>query len=725
MLIPTSLMNARTIFGFLFFCGISMGTTAGQSLKPLRVDLPPVIDGLLEDDAWSGAPMVSNFVTFIPDFGKTQPERTEVLMSYDAENLYFAFRCFDDPSKIKASLSTRDNILRDDWVCINLDTFGDQQGLTAFYINPLGIQAESRFAAGKEDFSVDLVWYSAGRMTKTGYTLEVQLPLKSLRYSDVETVTMKVFFERYVSRKSEHGSYPTLDPGKGFAFLTQMTPMVYTGLRHYTLIEVLPAVVFNQQYLHNNGQFHVSDVRREASLTLKYGITSDLILDGTVNPDFSQVESDAGQVDVNLRTNLFFDERRPFFLEGRENFNIAGTESGAPLQSLFHTRQIVDPLLGVKLSGKIDANQTISTLIANDDLDGSVPGSPSQAWFGFARYKHALSEDSYAGAAFATREAGSGYNRVAGGDAQIRIGAGSLFDVHGFASLARDSGSGKTMRGHAAAARIQSADRDLQYELTVREVSTDFRADMGFLNRTGVTSFAGLIHPLFYPAGSFFQRVAVGVSSVQTLDRPSKLWETSDYLFAQVLFGGSLSLYTEGGYGTEIFLGKRFRTSSFFAQAGGQVTTWLSVTVSARSGAAIFYSSSPFQGGSTRAAASVTFHPSEQLRVDYSFVFSDFHRSSDNMQMYAYPINRLKGTYQFNKYLFVRAIGEYNGFRKRLLTDFLASFTYIPGTVLHLGYGSVYQRQEWDTGTLMYRPADKLLETDRGLFFKASYLWRL
>ena len=200
-----------------------------QTLKPLRVEVPPTLDGVLNDPSWSNAPRVSDFLTFAPDFGKKQEQKTEVFMTYDSENLYFAFRCYDDPALVKTTVAARDNIRPDDWICINLDTFGDQQGLTALYVNPSGIQMDSRFAAGQEDFNADFVWYSGGKMADDGYVVEVQLPLKSIRYSDNETVTMTVFFERYISRRNEHGSYPPMDPKKGFAFLTQMSPMEYTG----------------------------------------------------------------------------------------------------------------------------------------------------------------------------------------------------------------------------------------------------------------------------------------------------------------------------------------------------------------------------------------------------------------------------------------------------------------------------------------------------------------
>ena len=136
-----------------------------EFFKPLRTDVPPVIDGRLDDAVWRNAPSLNTFKTFIPDFGREPSEKTVAYMAYDAENLYFAFKCYDrEPDKIKAAVASRDTIRSDDFICINLDTFNDRQSLYAFYVNPFGIQTDSRFASGKEDFSVDFVWSSAGRI---------------------------------------------------------------------------------------------------------------------------------------------------------------------------------------------------------------------------------------------------------------------------------------------------------------------------------------------------------------------------------------------------------------------------------------------------------------------------------------------------------------------------------------------------------------------------------
>lgn len=703
-----------------FLCSHSL---ANDPLKPLRTDTPPLIDGILDDSIWERAPYVTGFRTFIPDFGHVMPESTVAYMAYDSENLYFAFRCFDpDPTTIKAEITSRDNTRPNDWVCINLDSFNDQQSLYAFYINPLGIQSDSRFAAGTEDFSIDLVWFSAGQLDESGYTVEAQIPLKSIRYADKNPVTMSVIFERRVSRRSEHGSFPALDPQKGYQFLTQMMTMSYADLEYYTLFEILPALTYSQKYRAEQGSLQRYEQKGDASLTTKYGITSDLILDGTYNPDFSQVEADAGQVDVNLRYGLFFAEKRPFFLEGSENFNLAGT--GSALQAIVHTRTIVNPLVGLKISGKVGAKSTVAFIYAVDELlDPASALTGEKAIFPILRYKHALSEDSYLGGVYAGRELNNSFNRVGGVDGLLRISASSYLELHTLYSRTKIADPGPPRNGHSLAAVYRYGTRDLDFNLGVRKVSRSFAADAGYLTRTGVLSLSGNVKPKFYPSSEFFRRTDLELSSTHIQDSYSKLWETSnDVTFNQVL-AGSLSFKLKYTYSTESFLGQRFSTGGFQASGGGQFNRQLNLNLSYRGGKAIYFSATPYQGRSNRLTASLTYQPWTQLETNASLAYVDFHRESDGQKIYEYPIGRLRLTYQLNKYLFLRGITEYNKFRRTLLSDFLASFTYVPGTVFHAGYGALYQRTKWEQNS--YVNADEFFETRRGFFFKMSYLWRI
>jgi len=716
---------------FLVLAAVSILPAAplpgAEVFKPLRTATPPAIDGALDDPVWREAPSVSDFKIFIPDFGKDLSERTVGYIAYDAENLYFAFKCYDrEPGKIKAAVAARDTIRPDDFVCINLDTFNDQQSLYALYVNPLGIQTDSRFASGQEDFSVDIVWYSAGRLDPDGYSVEIRLPFKSIRYARKERVEMSILFERRISRRAEHGSYPPLDPAQGFFFLTQMMPFELRDIKTYTLLEAIPAFTYSQKYSQDGGALRRDDPLRDFSLTGKYGLTSQLILDGTWNPDFSQVEADAGQVDVNLRYDLYFPEKRPFFLEGSEMFLLAGSSGEDPLQSVVYTRRIIDPRAGFKLSGKLGRKDTLASIFALDESPSFDLGSGSDrkyAGFGILRYKRALTEDSYVGAFLTDREYTDEFNRVAGLDGQVRLTKSSMLGFHGFGSWTKRPETAGTAAGSALGLDYLFDTRSLWINLGFHDISRDFGTDTGYLMRNGLAGLRALIEPRFYPQSKVFRRISCYAFANVLQDLPSDLVETQDGLGLEVLLPGSTRVALRGGYATEIFLGRRFDISYGFAQVTSQVTKEFYILSAFTRGGAIRYTDDPFQGYGSRAKTSIIYQPSEKFRTTFSLTYSDLYRRSTEEKVFDYTILRGLVSYQVNKYLFFRGIAEYNSYRKSLLTDFLASFTYIPGTVVQLGYGSLYNKLRWEDG--LYREDDRFLEMQRGLFFKVSYLWRL
>ncbi len=692
-----------------------------EPLRPAWAETPPKIDGILDDEIWARAPRESGFKTWNPDYGKDMTAGTAVYYAYDRENIYFAFRCSDpDPVKIKASVSGRDTINVDDWVCINLDSFNDQQGLYALYVNPLGIQGDSRFEGGVEDYSVDIVWYSGGRIDADGYTVEIRIPFKSLRYRSREPVAMGVIFERKISRFSENGTFPPLDPAQGPNFLTQSRPLLFEGIAHYTLLELLPAVTYGRTSAREERALKAEKGRGDLSLTGKYGLTSQLILDGTLNPDFSQVESDAGQVDFNQRYALFYDEKRPFFLEGQEKFNFAGGTDG-PLGEVVHTRTIGDPTLGFKLNGKLGPRDTIASIYAMDELpDG---GPEDFAHFTILRYKRALSGDSYVGGLFTGRFAGAASNVTAGADGQLRLNEASTVGFHLFGSGTK-AGDGSAARdGLAAGLQYDYQTRDVIIQVAAQDLGTDFATDVGYVSRTGLTRLKLGLIPMLYPKSNVLLRVEPLFHSIQIRDKWCRLWETMNSFDLRLRMVRNTTLSVGARYSNEIFLGRRFPTSILKLFAATLFSKQIAFQASLTSGQKIRYVDDPYKGRGTEASVAMDYLPSENVALNLSLRYSDFARSSDGVREFDYTIVRGRATYQVNKYLFFRAIVEHNSFRKRLTSDILASFTYIPGTVVHLGYGSAFERSEWRDGT--YVSSDRFFETRRGFFFKASYLWRL
>jgi hypothetical protein len=692
------------------------------SLRPHKTDNPPVIDGKLDDAVWQQAPYVSGFKTWVPDYGKGMTEKTEVFYVYDQENFYVAFRCYDrEPEKIKSSVTSRDNIDPDDWVCINLDSFNDQQSLYVFYCNSMGVQGDATAEGNQEDFNVDMVWFSEGRITQEGYTVEIRIPFKSIRFSRRDPVEMGVIFERKISRYTELGTYPPLDPVQGPNFFTQTVTLLFEDIEHYTLFEAIPAATYSQRSEQEEGRLVTGKGIGDLSLTAKYGITSRLIFDGTINPDFSQVEADAGQVDFNLRYALYFPEKRPFFLEGLEKFHFGGYHSGDPLRAVVHTRTIVEPLLGAKLNGKIGAKNTVAAIYAMDKLPDDAPSD--YAHVGIFRYKRALANDSFIGGFYTGRDSENGYNHVFGLDGQIRINKSSILGYHGFLSTNKQETLSSRQDGHALGLHYFYNTRNWIIMLGIQDLAEDFHTETGYVTRMGITRFRSGIMRLFYPKSGIIKRLEPVIHSSQIYDKLSGLYETNNALDVRFLLPKSTMIMFGYRYSTEVWQKERFSTSLARIVGSSQITKKLFLSLHYFYGNKIRYVEDPYQGKGTDVTASLTFLPIGQLHLELSLLYSDFTRKADIQKEYDYTIIRSKNTFQVNKYLFFRAIVEYNSFRKQLMTDFLASFTYIPGTVIHIGHGSLYEKIRWEEGD--YRPSDNFLETRRGFFFKASYLWRL
>ncbi len=685
----------------------------------------PVIDGKLDDAIWSGALKFDAFKTFKPDSGKDPSQRTEAYVSYDAENLYFAFRCYDtEAGKIKSSVSKRDSIMQDDVVAVILDMFNDKQSGLFLMLNPLGIQADGTMnVQGNVDVSYDAVWFSKGVIDDKGWTVEARIPLQSIRFPNKKTLTMRAFFLRWITRTSEQASYPPLDPNNS-NILAQGQAIDVSGLHYHRVAELIPAVTYRGIREAQNGamvQTEATKFKDVTSLTGKFGITSDLTMDGTYNPDFSQVEADAGQIDINLRYANFYPEKRPFFLEGQDLWQFGGMMEEAPLQALFYSRTIVDPAYGFRLTGKVSALDTVAAIYAKDNLPGdTVDVHPD---FTIFRYKHAMNGDTYIGGFYTGRESGSVFNRVGGLDGRFRLGQPSVLSFHLFGSLTRRESGDPTNKDHALGIEYTYNTRKWVFDLGYQDISKDFQVDSGFVTRTGLRRLGAFIEYEIYPKSAFIQKIEPFYWGYQLYDTIYNMWETFNLFTARFYLPRSTQIRFDAVAADEVFAGQRFRRSGAGMQLQSQIVKRLYVQVFARWTGAIYYDpAAPYQGYGGRIQAGLDYQPTEKLDISLSVAFEDFRRSLDHTKIYDYTILHNRNTFQLNKYLFLRVIPEYNLYYKRLTVDTLASFTYIPGTVFYVGYGSAYERVEWNGAD--YIQANRFLQTKQGFFFKISYLWR-
>ncbi len=695
---------------------------------------PPVIDGKLDDPVWKQATRFDRFIIFKPDYGKPTSEKTIVLMTYDRKNIYFGFDCRDsEPSRIKAAMSKRDGIDMDDWIGIALDTYGDRQGGFLFMVNPLGVQQDGMLNVdGNGNSSFDTVWKSKGIITKTGYTVEVSIPFKSLRYPFKKKISMGLLATRYIGRKSEQTSYPELNP-EGGAIMNQTRMIELSGVKFERPVEFIPAVTYGQSSVHSGGALASTGSDTEFSLTGKLGLASNLTLDAAYNPDFSQVEADAGQVDVNLRYSLHYSEKRPFFLEGMENFDFATAMEQNTLGAVVYTRTIVDPLMGLKLTGRLGTSNLVSGIFALDEYPGAMAGEAGDtgragknATFSILRYKRQMSRDNFLGFFLTNRSWNGENNSVTGVDGRWRLTKTSFLEYSVLGSLSRTADVEGTDTGHYMGVRYNYNTRNWNIDLGLFDLSTDFRIDTGYVTRTGITMVPVLFQRYWYPKSRFFQKLEAYWWGYHILDKPSDLFETYNHLVFRVSMPRQSQVRFDWILGNEVFSGERFSLSGWRVRGYTQILKQLYLEGGYRRSDRIYYDDeAPFQGKGNTADLYILYQPFDKLSSSLGVTYTDFFRSSDGEKMYDYTIWRNRTTFQVNRYLFFRGIVEYNHYWKKIYTDFLASFTYIPGTVIYFGYGSVYEKVRWSSEDREYFPSDDYLMTKRGFFFKASYLWRL
>lgn len=710
---------------FILTFGLVLTSVYGQQpIVSQKAEIPPKIDGVLDDAIWQNSPQVTGYKTFVPDFSKEMPFQTLAHMAHDEDNLYFAFKCYDDPTKIKTSIAARDRIGNDDWVCINLDSFNSGQSLYAIYVNPSGIQMDTRFAAGKEDIGLDLIFYSAAQIVDDGYVVEVKIPFKSIRYkSNNGQVDMGVIFERRISRFSTQGTFPPLDPEKGFAFLTQMMPLKYDGVRKSKLVEILPAVTYGVNKTHVDGEL-VRDSNFEPSLTTKIGITSDLVFDATINPDFSQVESDAQQVEVNQRFPVNYPERRPFFLEGNENFNFAGTGGFQPIQMVVNSRSIVAPKFATKLAGKVGDKNIISAIYAVDRADEGLVDyeQDKTADVSVFRYMRSLSQDSYVGLIGTDRTRNGQANTVYGADGQYRFKESYMVSGHYLNSSLRTVGGATAQQRGSGYFGISQNTRSFNGSISVLDIGEDFRSDVGYVTRTGISRVTLNLSPKIFPKGDgLIKRIDPTLYASLTKDKPSGLNEHVLFVQLAATLPRQTRLAVSADRSSEIYLGQEFKDGSISLNASSQITKRIYFRVNYDWDNGTYYPTAE-QGYGKRIGATLNIQASDKFSMDFTHRYASLYSEATNAKYYDIHIARGRLIYQMNKYLFFRGIAQYNSLSKVFSPNFLVSFTYIPGTVVHLGWGSVYEKVRWDGND--YVPNDEYLNTAQGFFFKASYLWR-
>jgi hypothetical protein len=681
-------------------------------LRARHALMPPKLDGILDDEVWSGAPLpLDTWVSYNPMRGEPATQRTNVWVAYDESAIYFAFKCFDtEPARIRTTISRRDTAWNDDWVAISLDSTRAGQVAYHMFVNPSGMQMDGlNTGSNGEDMAPDWVWQSAGKVGPDGYTVEVRVPLESIRFRGGSNVEMGVLFFRRISRSGMSWSWPEIAPGK-WVFESNV-PLVFDELHSRRLLEVIPSATLSRnQARATSTAWNDARTKGDLGASVKYGVTSTVTLEATVNPDFSQVESDAFEVEVNNRFPVFFSEKRPFFMEGLGLFNLAGTGGDSNMRTAVHTRHIIDPSGGVKLTGT-SGQQTFAFLSAAD----ASPAGENQRLFTIGREVLNFGQGQYAGLLVTDTEFSSEHNRVVGGDAALK--RGDHFRGNGsFLYSHSQSLDGAARRGIATQGFYQYSTRRVYVSGQAEQYDRGFQMDTAFLNRVGISRGWQYQEVNFYPDSKrhgSIKRIAPFFWIAGGRDRVQG--GTELYALPGIRFNLTRAGYVRLDYGRghETFAGRRFEVGAAKAEGGIQAMRWLKIDGTLSIGPSIFYDpADPFQGDRTSARFSLGLQPNARLNNNVSYNFVTFNRRATGQNVYQVHIVNLRNTYQFTPQFLARSIVQFDSSRRRILADFLASYELSPGTVAHAGYGSLLERHE----------ADAYMATARAFFFKVSYL---
>jgi hypothetical protein len=704
------------------------------------------VDGVLDEAAWKTAQPMEFDAETNPGDNIVPPARTVGYLTYDQKNLYVAFQCFDpNPKEIRAHISDRDTAYSDDFVGVVLDTFNDNRRAFEFFVNPLGVQMDliQDDTNGNEDASWDAIWNTAGRITAEGYVVEVAIPFTSLRFAKTDAEqTWGVDMVRIYPRSSRHRLGLQGQDRNRSCYLCQSSRVAgFRGIAPGRDIELDPTITAQQTSRRNdfpNGALSAGGTNLDAGLTARWGVTPNLTLNAAINPDFSQIEADSVQLDINTQFALFFNEKRPFFLEGSDFF-------ASPMQAVY-TRTVADPVFGLKTTGRV-GKSTIGAFIAEDEVTNLIIPGPQGSDFaslpqknrsGVFRYKFNVGKTSSIGAMLTTRDGDDYSNRVFGFDGNFRVTekdtiTGQLLGSKGEYpdSIVAGFGQPKKPSDHAGRIQYRHNSKHWYWGGRYQDIGTEFRADSGFIPQVGYRAAnAGLEYQGYGEKGkNWYSRWWLGGDYDWSHEQNGDLLEheTEAWIAAQ---GPMQSFY-------QIDVGHRNRRFNF-TDFSENFLHWNAEM----SPAGDFYFSlhgtfadqidfaNTQLGQRTVAGGGIRWNIGKHAKINLDQSYEDL--DVDGGQLFAAKVTQMRAVYQFNVRMFARAILQYTDITrdpslyrfatvsprsKRLFPQLLFSYKLNPQTVFFAGYSGTR------LGGVLDGKNVGLTEADRTFFVKLGYAW--
>lgn len=728
----------------------AVAQTPPDAVRIPMVARPPVLEDYPSDTPPQGELILDDFRQRDPNDGAAATEHTTAYLSYDAQNLYVAFVSLDrDAARIRARLSKRDQIAQDDQVAIMLDTFHDRQRSYLFATNPLGIQADALASEGRDDdFSFDTVWQSSGRLLPNGFAVLMAIPFKSLRIPADPEGTWGIALSRVIPRNSEQSFWPYITrrvEGLTQQFASMERPERVSGGRN---IQVIPyAAMSSGRYLDLPTSARATSTDRRVGLDAKIVVRDAVAVDVALNPDFSQVESDQPQVALNQRFELFYPEKRPFFLENASVFRYVRTAPGDPTtrnipEMLLFSRRIQNPGLGARLTGK-SGPWSFGGIVADDRGLGASAADGSRALVAVARLQREFGRQSTVGVFVTSREEAGDTNRVAALDLRWKLSPNWVFAGQAVTSRS-ERPDGSRLSGPAYNASLFYSSRTVLYSLFYSDRSPAFRTTLGFVPRIDIRQLEQYGEYRWRPRSG--PVVAYGPNTYFRLNwnHDGQLQEWIVRFPFEVHLKGRTQLFVRRVESYEVFRGVGLRTHVQTINLTTEWLKWLAITEGLEWGATPNYfpasGLSPYVAGSLSASLGLSFRPTPRARYELTYLYSGLKgrpsAQDSDTRIFSNHIGRSTLTFQFTRELSIRAIADYNGVRpdpalvqlvneRRVGIDTLLTYQLGPGTALYVGYTAGFQNVAPSPAGLPVERIDAPSTlTGRQLFVKIGYLFR-
>ena len=742
--------NSLLRLGFLLagLCVITASPlTLAEPLNIPRVTTAPTIDGTIHDKEWAAAATLELNVETNPGENVTPPVKTDVFLMEDGENLFVAFIAHDpDTDAIRAYYRDHDKTGGHDIVGVVLDTFNDERQAFEFFVNPLGVQRDAinDDINHRYNSAWDGLWYSAGHVNGSNYTVEMAIPLSQLRFSsngDLQTWGIDIL--RFYPRSKTHRiSYIPLDRNINCYLCQLEKAQGFAGVEPGRNLTLIPTLTTNTA--RNRPDPAVDDWEKEgtdteAGLDVRWGINQNTYLNATINPDFSQVEADTPQLDVNTTFSLFFPERRTFFLDGADYFNTR--------LNVVHTRNIADPDYGLKLTGKngphtyglLTARDTVTSFIIPGNLgsrlaslDSSVANTESD--IAIARYRYDIGSDFTLGGIITNRSGEDYANSVAGVDGIFKIADSDRIEFQALMSeseypldIQTDFSQDDKINDRAYVIQYNHNDRHWNWFGRYDDFGKDFRADLGFINKVDYSKTEIGGGYTWHPEEFAYSRISTGGNWDRSEAQDGLKLEEEIEGFVSIGNGPKQSFIEFGG-------GKRNRyySNEYYDEKFGFFVTGFRPVASTF----LFFL---MEGGDAIDFANVRPGEFRSFRIESSYEIGRHITTALNFTQQRFKVDQgllftakladFRFTYQFSNNSFLRFttqlsnthrnpglyIDPIDEVRKTLASQLLYSYKINALSRLFLGYSDAGFQND---------SLDQIEQTNRTVFMKVSYAWQ-